>query len=69
MPEHATNMCETLSSVPGTGDWEGGWFQKELGVGYTPTIPSVRRLRRDDREFKASVGYLARVYLKQRANK
>jgi hypothetical protein len=32
---------------------------------YIPVIPAPRRLRQEDQEFKASVGYVARPCLKQ----
>jgi hypothetical protein len=32
---------------------------------YTPAIPAFRRLRHEDQEFKANLGYIARLRLKK----
>jgi hypothetical protein len=30
-----------------------------------PAVPALRRLRQEDHKFKASLGYIARLYLKK----
>jgi hypothetical protein len=42
---------------------------KETHMWCTPIIPALRRLRHEDCEFKASLGYIVRLSLKQTSNK
>jgi hypothetical protein len=43
-------------------------FVKNIKVNWawwhTPVIPALGRLRQEDREFKSSLGYIARLYSK-----